>query len=370
MAFVTSNAFTLVNFRGPLIKELINKKVEVFAFAPDFDDFTRTQVSLLGAIPVDSHITRSNFTPFKDFFSIIKLSIQFKKYNLDAVFLYIIKPVIFGSIAAKIAKIPKIFAIIEGAGYVFTDHSRFSFFRWFLNKIVIFLYKISLNYTNKVFFLNKDDVQLFKKNRLIEPNKIILINGIGLNLSFFRYKKPYKKQLTFTIIARLLKEKGIYEFVDAARQIKNLNKNVKFLIVGSIDSNPSAISEFVVDAWVTEGLIEWVKHVNDIRPLLERTSVFVLPSYREGLPRSSQEAMALGRPIITTNVPGCKETVINRVNGFMVPAKNSQALFLAMHRFLEKPSLILNMGKESRKIAEKNFNVDKINQLILKSIQI
>jgi glycosyltransferase involved in cell wall biosynthesis len=168
---------------------------------------------------------------------------------------------------------------------------------------------------------------------------------------------------------RLLREKGVLEFVEAARRIKAKYPETRFIVLGGLDTNPGAIPRKKVEGWVKEGLIEWPGHVADVRPYLAQASVFVLPSYyREGVPRSIQEAMAMARPIITTDAPGCRETVIQGVNGFLVPVRDVDALVSAMERFINEPELIERMGKESRRIAEERFDVHKINRVLLEAM--
>jgi len=171
--------------------------------------------------------------------------------------------------------------------------------------------------------------------------------------------------ITFTLAARLLREKGIVEFAQAAQRIKQHYPNTRFLLLGRLDTNPGALREHEVRQWAEAGILEWHGHVPDVRPYFAQTSVYVLPSYREGVPRSTQEAMAMARPVITTDAPGCRETVIDGVNGFLVPPRDVDALVRAMERFILQPELIITMGQASRKLAEERFDVHKINQRIL-----
>jgi len=177
------------------------------------------------------------------------------------------------------------------------------------------------------------------------------------------------KPVTFILIARMLREKGIYEFVEAARQVRSRYPAVRFLLVGGVDQNPGSLTETELRGWVNEGLVEWPGHVTDVRPWFAQASVFVLPSYREGVPRCSQEAMAMGRPVITTDSIGCRETVADGVNGFMVPVRDPVSLARAMIRFIESPDLIKIMGREGRRIAEERFDVHAINRQIIEVLR-
>jgi glycosyltransferase involved in cell wall biosynthesis len=200
---------------------------------------------------------------------------------------------------------------------------------------------------------------------LTPAEKAVLIGPSGVDLNEWLPAPPIFEPITFTLAARLLREKGIVEFAQAAQRIKQRYPNTRFLLLGGLDTNPGALREHEVCQWAEAGVLEWHGHVPDVRPYFAQTSVYVLPSYREGVPRSTQEAMAMARPVITTDAPGCRETVIEGVNGFLVPPRDVDALAVAMERFIQQPELILTMGQASRKLAEERFDVHKINQRIL-----
>lgn len=369
LAFISSQAFSIINFRGPLVQTLVNSGVTVYALAPDYDNASRSAVRGLGAVPVDYLMARTGMNPLQDMFGIFRLVFQLRKLKLDAAFTYFIKPVIYGSIAARLAAVPKRFAMIEGAGYVFADEVRLAFYRRLLRSIVTLLYRMALNQVDRVFMLNPDDKELFVNQKMVAAKNVYLLDGIGLDLDHYQIVEVFPKQTCFILIARLIKEKGIYDYVEAARKIKMLHPEVRFVLVGNVDLNPSSIAKSVIHEWVSEGVIEWPGVVDDVRPWIAQASVFVLPSYyREGLPRSIQEAMAMGRPIITTDSPGCRQTVEHGVNGFLVSAHDSDALAEAMMNFVRQPGLVVAMGVESRRMAEKRFDVRKINDEILKAM--
>jgi glycosyltransferase involved in cell wall biosynthesis len=202
-----------------------------------------------------------------------------------------------------------------------------------------------------------------------------LLNGIGVDLNCWRPAPPATKPVTFLLAARLLREKGVMVYANAARIIKSNSqtevsrRTVHFILPGSLDTNPVGLSRAEIDAWVAEGILDWPGHVPDVRLWMAKASVFVLPSYyREGVPRSTQEAMAMARPVITTDAPGCRETVIDGKNGFLVPVRNADALAAAMERFILQPELIGRMGQASRRIAEECFDVREINQTIMREM--
>lgn len=370
LAIIANLATSISNFRGPLVREMVGQGVTVYALAPDYDGASRAAVASLGAVPIDASMSRTGMNPFRDVLDVLRLAIQLRGLKLDATFAYFIKPVIYGTLAARLAGVPKRFAMIEGAGYVFTDQETPSLRRCVLRKVVTWLYRLGLSQAYHVFMLNPDDKKLFVNDRMLPAEKVQLIDGIGLELDHYRPAPLVVQPICFLLVGRLLREKGIYEYVEAVRQVKGLHPDTRCLLLGSVDLNPGSIRESEVQAWVAEGLIEWPGQVADVRTWIAQANVFVLPSYREGLPRSTQEVMAMGRPVITTDVPGCRETVIEGINGFMVPVRNPGALAQAMLRFIEQPTLITAMGAESRRMAEEKFDVHKINAQILTAMGI
>lgn len=365
IGIISTQAHSLINFRGPLIRDLSLLGAKVFALAPDYTDELEKQVRDFGAMPISFKMNRTAINPFTDFRDTLRLIFLLRKLKLEVAFGYFIKPVIFGTLAARFAGVPRRISMIEGLGYVYTEGGGSqSFKRKLLRDVVSLLYKVSLSYSHKVLFLNDDDLHEFVQAGIVDTGKAVKLGGIGVDLEYWTSRSGWREPVTFLLAARILREKGVEEFVEAGRRIKALYPSVRLVLIGAIDSNPGGLGRNKVREWVKDGLIEWPGHV-DMRSWLERTSVFVLPSYREGLPRSTQEAMAMGKPVITTDVPGCRETVVNGVNGFMVPPRDVGALVRAMLRFVETPQLIDSMGKHSRKMAEERFNVRHINSRLI-----
>jgi glycosyltransferase involved in cell wall biosynthesis len=369
IVILSNRASSLINFRAHTIKRLVALNYKTYVLAPDFNFKYKEQLKLLGAHPVSCPMHSVGLNPFKDFFNTIELFFILKKIKPDIFFSFTIKPVIFGNIAAFLAGIPKCISLIEGLGYVFIKNPKEGMLKVFLRFFISVLYKLALKIPKKVIFLNSADKELFVNNNLVDSYKTDILNGIGVDLNFWAPRNRIKKSITFVLVARLLYDKGIVEFVEAARIIKARFKNVNFVLVGGLDFNPSAIDKKTVLKWVDEGLIKWEGHVPSAKPILSRASVFVLPSYREGLPLSIQEAMAMGMPIITSDAPGCIDTVIHKKNGFIVPVRNPKALAAAMTHFINNPKLIKLMGDRSRRLAEKwfdiNMSTDKLVNLIL-----
>jgi glycosyltransferase involved in cell wall biosynthesis len=356
----------LINFRGSLIKAIIADGHRVVAFAPDYTLASRQAVQALGAEPAGYPLKRTGITPLSDLRSMLALRKALTNIRPDVVLSYTIKPVIWGTLAAWLAHVPRRIAMIEGLGFVFIDdNNQPSIKRKFLRGIVFQLYRLALACAHRILMLNPDDVQYFISHGLAAKNKILNIGGIGVDLAAWAITSLPSPPITFCLAARLLREKGICEYIEAARTIKARHPDTRFLLLGRLDENPGALQAEEVKQWIAEGLIEWPGHVS-MRDWLAQTSVFVLPSYREGVPRSTQEAMAMGRPVITTNVPGCRETVIDGINGYLVPPRNATALAAAMEKFILDPGLISKMGKASRQIAEEKFDVRRINAVILR----
>ena len=201
--------------------------------------------------------------------------------------------------------------------------------------------------------------------KILQAEKVVGVYPTGVDLAEWKALPAVQDPITFSLVGRMLRDKGVREFVAAARELKSMNPSVRFCLIGGADTNPGAIAEAELLDWKREGVVEWTGHV-DVKPWLERTSVFVLPSsYREGVPRSTQEAMAMGRAVVTTDVPGCRETVVDGRNGFLVRPDDAKSLRVAMQKFIDNPKLISDMGRESRKMAEECFDVAEINRSII-----
>ena len=365
IAIISNQAFSLINFRGKLIQALVDEGTRVYALAPDYSDELRQTLKLLGAEPIDYNLVRTGMNPVMDCFNMFRLAIVLRSLRPDVTFAYYIKPVIFGTLAAWLARVPYRVSLIAGLGYVFTDSSEgWSRKRLLLRAGVSWLYQLALGRAHRVVFQNEDDITEFVQAGLVAAEKVVLISGTGVDLNQWPISPPCTQSITFLMAARLLREKGIVQYADAARQIKEHYPEVRFMLLGGLDPNPGGLKSAEVQAWVDDGLLEWPGHV-PVQPWLMQTSVYVLPSYREGLPRSTQEAMAMGRAVITTDAPGCRETVDDGVNGFLVPVRDVNALVAAMLRFIENPDLIESMGQQSRRLAEERFDVHRINAKLL-----
>jgi len=359
-----SYAPSLVNFRGSLLKEFVKQGHEVIAYAPEISPSVKTILEGYGVSYYDVPLSRTGLNPWKDIKTIIALRYLFLKEKPDAVLSYTIKPVLYGSIAAWLGGVSNIYSMITGLGYSFMGNS---VKQRIVGKIAQLLYKISTKRNTKVFFQNPDDLSLFIKLDLVQKEQTVLINGSGVDLKHFSIK-PLPEAVSFLLIARLIKEKGIQEYAEAARIIRDRYPDTKCTLVGRVDPSPAAINPIDLKNWQQDGLLDFKGRMEDVRPAIANASVYVLPSYREGIPRTVLEAMAMGRPVITTDAPGCRETVIDGLNGYLVPVKAHATLAKAMERFILHPELIQQMGIESRIIAEEKYDVHKVNEVIMREM--
>ncbi|MEZ4925819.1 MAG: glycosyltransferase family 4 protein [Saprospiraceae bacterium] len=349
---VASIAWTLWNYRLELIKYLENAGYEVILLAAD--DSSRLKLERLTNarfFPL-KHCNRSSLSPFQNFRLLIELFRHYRKVRPDVLLLFTIRPNTLGNLAAGWLGIPTI-STIEGIGI--TDSS------WRLQKLSSWLYKLSLKISGKVIFLNRDDQKEFIENRIVGPEKCVLIPGPGINTEHFQPVENQRRSegMVFIFIARLIAEKGIREFVQAAKALKETGCPAEFRIVGTPDSgNPHSIGLQELKTWADEGYVQCYGFLDDVRPAIAAADVLVLPTYyREGVPRSILEAMAMEKVIITTDVNGCRDTVENGKNGFLIPPRNVDALIEHMKKAMElSPAQLKNMGLYSRQKVEREFS--------------
>lgn len=360
---ISSHSKSLVNFRGELLKSFINLGHQVTAAGPDFNQKVKDELYDSGIEYVNYYLERAGTNVINDLKAYRSLKELIGKVNPDLVLSYTIKPVIYGSLAAKKCKVSKIHSMITGLGNAFNNYS--SLLSRLLSTITRALYKISLSKTNSVIFQNPDDQKVFLDKKIINEVQAYRIFGSGVDLEEFSYAKPILNPVTFLYIGRLLKEKGINDFIEAAILIKRNYPDSEFIVVGGADNNPTSFLIKDFKKFEKSGLITFAGRVKDVRPYIEKSSVFVLPSYYgEGTPRTALESMAMGRPLIMTDSVGCRETVKEGVNGYLVPVKEPSILAEKMEKFIQDPDLILTMGNESRKFAEEVYDVHKVNQHI------
>ncbi|CAI0773431.1 Capsular glucan synthase [Serratia entomophila] len=373
IVLIGTTANCVVGFRADLIKSLHQQGHSVYAFALNYDDDTRKQVRALGATPVDYAFSRTGLNPIKDFCDTFALSKQLKKLEPDLVFSYFSKPCIFGTLAAVMAGVKKRYAMLEGLGYLFTEQPQgVSWKVKLLKKIQVTLYRCVFPKLDALILLNPDDRHDLVVDCKINVKQAHVLGGIGLNLADYPFSPAPTQPVSFIFIARLLAEKGVHEYVAAARKVKERYPDTQFYMLGAVDTqNPGSLTEQSLAQLIQDDIIIAPGHVSNVADWIAKSSVFVLPSYyREGIPRSTQEAMAMGRAVLSTDVPGCRETVVQGVNGYLVERWSHEALAERMCELIEDPQKIVNMGQASYQLAQEKFDAQKVNNRLLAMLDI
>lgn len=366
---MASFAGSLVNFRGPLLAAMQCRGHCVHACAPGLlaEKNVRQWLEARGVTCHNVELRRTGINPFHDLVAFAKLVGLMRRVKPNVFLGYTIKPVIWGLLAARVTSVSQRVALVTGLGYAFTGAN--SGKRALIQRIVRRLYAWALAEAHLIFMQNPDDRNEFARIGLLPKGVVVeIVNGSGVDLGRFPLRPLPEGPPKFLLIARILGDKGIREYAAAAASLKRVWPDAEFHLVGGLDTNPDGISEKEVANWVRNGILIWHGTAEDVRPALANCHVYVLPSYREGTPRTVLEAMATGRPIITTDAPGCRETVINGENGFLIPPRDSRALAGAMERFLEDPSQIPTMGQRSYEIARQKYDVSKVNAAMLKAM--
>jgi lipopolysaccharide/colanic/teichoic acid biosynthesis glycosyltransferase/glycosyltransferase involved in cell wall biosynthesis len=363
---IAGYAPSLINFRGPLLRSLRDEGHQVIALAPGNDVKVEEKLASWGVHYRPIRLQRTGMNAYQDFRDMVALAMLLKELRPDSVLAYTIKPVTYGLIAARIAGVSQRYALITGLGYSFQG---LGFRRRALSLLTGSLYRLALLGGDCVIFQNADDRDLFIHRRLVRSEQTAVVNGSGVDLNHYR-PSPLPEAPVFLLIARLLYEKGIKEYVQAARELHRRHPTTRFLLAGPLDSNPSAISSEVLQEWIGEGIIEYVGTIQDVRTVLTQCSIYVLPSYREGTPRTVLEAMASGRPVVTTDAPGCRDTVVDGENGFLIPVASIAPLAAAMTRLIEDAPLRARMGQASLEIARAKYDVRLVNRQMLEAMRL
>ena len=367
---VASFPDSVIAFRGALIRDLQAQGVSVNLAVPDAPEGSPVRASLdaLGITVYCIPMQRTGTNPLADLRTAWSLYRLIRRIRPAIVLAYTIKPVIYGLLAAWLAGVPRRFALITGLGYTFQGGGGDR--RTVVRTLVLRLYSLALSRTQVVFFQNRDDLALFRERGLVaEGSSTTVLNGSGIDLDHY-CQVAMPEGVRFLMVARLLGDKGVREYVAAADRVKALRPHASFALAGWIDENPDSIRESELRDWIQRGSIEFLGRLDDVRPALAACSVYVLPSYREGMPRTVLEAMATGRAIITTDAPGCRETVVPGDNGRLVSVRSVDELVEAMLAFVDNPALAGRMGQASRRIAEDRFEVRQVNRVMLKAMEI
>ncbi|SHN50747.1 glycosyltransferase family 4 protein [Desulfovibrio litoralis] len=365
LVIIGNQSRAMNNFWTVLICNAIAKGHEVVAFLPDADEWTE-KLHELGVKIRFYPLDRKGLNPLNDYKTVIALKKLLEEEKPDRLFVYTIKAVIYGSLAAALAKYPKKeyrYAMITGLGYAFEADS---FLKKSLRMVAVLLYRLALNQVNTVFFQNQDDKELFEELHILPKNiEIQFSPGTGVDTLLFSEVPLPEAQQHFLLVARLLEAKGIRDFYYAAKIVKEQYPDTIFSILGPEENGVGGIPLSEVRDWEKEGVLQYLGATNDVRPYIAEASVMVLPSYREGTPCALLEGMSMGRAVLATKVPGCKEVVKNKVNGFLSPVQDPEALADIMIKFIEIPALSKSMGHEGRKFAEERFDANKVAENLL-----
>ena len=365
MLMIASKAKGHLNFRADLTKDIIEKGYDVSVVVPH--DLYKEELEALGAKVIVLPYNKNSVSIKANLNLIKELAKIIKEEQPNKIFAYTIKPIILGSLAAKKCKVKEMYSMVTGLGHIYADNS----LKVKLIRIVCGIgYKLAFKYNKKVIFQNKDDIEEFVRRKYLKSSKCELVNGSGVNMEKF-YKAPLPKKNTFLMVSRVLKEKGVIEYFEAAKIIKGKHKNVHFMFVGEIDKTNYAVDVKKLESYIEEGIVEYIKETDDVASFLKKCRFFVLPTYyREGVPRVCLEALAMARPIITTRMPGCKETVVDKKNGLFCNIKDVDDLVEKMEWMINNKEKVEKMAEESYKLCVKKFDVNIINKRMLEILEV
>ena len=364
IAISSNTAWSIYNFRASLIKKLVSLGYEVVVVCPK--DRYAEKLSNIGCMVYDIGIDNKGINPINDLWTLVKFYQCYQIVSADLVMQFTIKPVIYGTFAARLLRIPVI-NTITGLGTAFISGK-------LLKKMVKILYFLALRYSAKVFFQNRDDHAEIVGQGLVKDRDSVIVSGSGIDLNYF---SPWpsvghnNNATVFLFIGRLLRDKGIREFAEAARNIKREIPLAEFRVLGPMGSqNRTGIGREEIKVWGKDGFVEYLGETDDVRPYIAEADCVVLPSYREGLPRSLLEAAAMERPVIATNVPGCRDVVLDGVSGFTCKVRSVEDLEKKMSVFCRMSSCEKEkMGKEGRRLVESKFSENTVIATYIKSIQ-
>jgi glycosyltransferase involved in cell wall biosynthesis len=363
---IGSLAESLTGFRAPLLRAMALRGHRVIACAPAADAPTKCLLAGMDVEYRDLPVSRAGLNPADDLRLMAALHRLFRSVRPDIVLTYTAKPVVYGSLVARSAGVPAVFSLITGLGYGFAGTGvKANLIGVLLRR----LYRAALKESRAVFFQNPDDERVFRDLGLLpQRTKSVVVNGSGVDLDSFR-PTPFPAEISFLMIARLISIKGVHDYAKAAQMLRARHGSIPFRLAGWIDNTPAAIREHDLRRWIDGGVLDFLGKLEDVRPALAAASVYVLPSHcGEGTPRTILEATAMGRPIVTTDSPGCRETVTHGRNGFLVPVGDPTALASALERFILSPALISEMGRESRRMAVEKYDVHSVNTVMLQEM--
>lgn len=367
--FTSNVTWAMIKFRHGVLQDLLKQGHQIYIVAP-YDEFV-VPLQKMGCHCIDIHLSRKGVNPIEDLKLIYTLYKIYEKIKPDIIFNYSIKPIIYGSLAARLANIKSV-AVNIGLGYTFIHTN-------LISKISHFLYKLALYFPEEVWFINEDDRAEFVSRSLVSSNKTSVLPSEGVDTHYFSPRQSHEDCIIFLLIARVLWDKGVGEYYQAAKKLKETYPHVEFQLLGSIDDgNPKGIEAKVIEQWHNEGMIHYLGYADDVRGFISNATCIVLPSYREGKGMTLIEAGAMGKPLIATNVPGCKDIVKEGYNGFLCEVKNSMSLADAMEKMINlDQSAVKKLGENAHSFMKEHFDErrviaiyeEKIKQLCGKKLQ-
>jgi glycosyltransferase involved in cell wall biosynthesis len=361
LLFVVNNPAFFMSHRVPVA--LAAQRAGYDVHVATMDGPAVAEIQALGMTHHPIPMTRSGKHPLQELGTLLALIRLFRRLRPRVVHLVTIKPVLYGGIAARLTRVPGMVAAISGLGFVFLSNS---LKMRLVRSVVARLYRVALGHPNsRVIFQNANDRDMLKSMGAVRNDQVVIIRGAGVDLNAYRASpEPASPPVVVTMVARLLRDKGVQEFVQAARLLRERGVPVTMQLVGGVDAgNPTSATQEDVDAWRREGCVEALGERSDVAALYAAAHIAVLPSYREGLPKSLIEAAACARAVVTTDVPGCRDAIEPDVTGLLVPVRDAQALADAIARLAGDAALRQAMGTAGRALAEREFNVERVARI-------
>lgn len=364
----SSLAFSLINFRGRLLETMRKAGHEVIAVAPDDDPKVLAKLDEIGVQFLKVEMARTGMNVLADVNTIRDYVKLLREERPDVVVAYTQKPIIYGGIACRFAGVPRFYALMSGLGYLFSDAASK---RRILKRVFCMLYRSGLKGAKSIFVFNSDDrPDMIAAGIVDQSARVVEVPGSGVDLDRFLHAPLPEWPLRFLMIGRLMRDKGVWEFAEAARQIASRHPQVRFSLIGRVErSNPTGLKEEDVARLKVETPLKIIDETDDVPAYLAQSHVFVLPTYyREGLPRTILEALAVGRAVIATDTPGCRDAITDGENGFLVAPRNANDLAQAMEKLIADRNLVKQMSERSRDLAETVYDVRKVNALLMREM--
>lgn len=371
IGIIGSTAECAINFRKDLILDLIKRNHNVFVFANNFDRNSINFFKSIGAHPINYKLNNNSNNIISDIKNIFDLGFKLRKFKIDTTISYFLKPIITTSFASKIFFLKENYIFFEGLGSNFGNYNLNDFNNHKISFFLKFILYLSIKFSKKSIFINKEDlIDISKINKKVFKNSFIL-GPIGLDLEYYNYSKLNLNNISFIYIGRIHYEKGIINYIEAAHLVNKKFKNIKFTIVGELDPKSEKKFKKFIESQKSYKYLEFIKYQNDIREILKKHTILILPTfYREGSPRTIQESIALGRPFITTNIPGCKILLDNGRNGYECYINNTISITKIIFNILNNKSDLISKNINCKNFAEQNLNAKIINNKLIKFLNL